>query len=247
MTVVESVLRDTVPERRARVAHLEPPTSPSRFLCDPLHRLLIVAGLFVALAIAAFVDGGSLLLHVDEPISRFLIDHRTPWLDRTVRNISFFGSTKVVLGGGAVLAVVAWPRCRMASALIVAATLTRPLLEFTLKLLVHRDRPTIDQMVHGAGYSFPSGHPMAAATLWLMVPVVVSLYTSSHRAWTVATVGSLAAVLLIGSSRVYLGVHWPTDVLAGCLAAAMLLAGLDVLFRRLHAPRGCAGGRHTRC
>jgi undecaprenyl-diphosphatase len=88
---------------------------------------------------------------------------------------------------------------------------------------------------------------MAAATLWLMVPVVVSLYTSSHRAWTVATVGSLAAVLLIGSSRVYLGVHWPTDVLAGCLAAAMLLAGLDVLFRRLHAPRGCAGGQHTRC
>ena len=248
MMVVEASPLDAtrLPVRR-RVAHLDPPTSPSRFLCDPVRRLLIVAGVFVALALAAFIAGGSLLLHVDEPIGRFVVDQRTAWLDRFFRNVSSFGSTKVVLVGGAALAIAAWPKCRMVSLLIVTATLTRPPVEFTLKLLVSRDRPQIDQMVHGAGYSFPSGHPMAAATLWLMVPVVVSLYTSSRRAWFLATVASISAVVLIGCSRVYLGVHWPADVLAGGLAAAMLLAGLDLLFRRVHVSRHCAGGEHTRC
>lgn len=250
MTLIEAVQGgvsvDASPRREARHAHLDPPTSPSRLLLEPLRPFLLVASLFMALAVAAFVDGGSLLLHVDEPIGRFVVEHRTAWLDQLVRNISFFGSTRFVLAGGLVLAVVAWPKCRMVAALIVAATLTRPPLEFLLKLAVHRDRPQIDQMVHGAGYSFPSGHPMAAATLWLMVPIVVSLYTSSRRAWTISTVGSLTAVGLIGSSRVYLGVHWPTDVVAGGLAAAMLLAGLDLAFRRVHALRACGGTRRAR-
>jgi undecaprenyl-diphosphatase len=245
MTVLEAapgdVVADVAPPRQLRHAHLDPPTSPSRLLLEPLRPFLVVAGLFLTLALAAFADGGSLLLHIDEPIGRFVVEHRTAWLDRLVRNVSFFGSTRLVLAGGLVLAIVAWPKCRMAAALIVAATLTRPPLEFLLKLAVNRDRPEIDQMVHGAGYSFPSGHPMAAATLWLMVPVVVSLYTTSRRAWVVSAVASLAAVGLIGASRVYLGVHWPIDVVAGGLAAAMLLAGLDVVFRRVHAPRGCGG------
>lgn len=225
-------------------AHLQPPSSPSRILLEPLHPFLFIAGLFVALAVAAFIAHGWLLLHVDEPVGRFVVDHRTAWLDTTMLRISFFGSTRFVLAGGLALAIAAWPKCRMATLLIVGATLTRPPVEFLLKLIVNRDRPEIDQMVHGAGYSFPSGHPMAAATLWLMVPVVISLYTPSRRAWHVSVTACLAAVVLIGASRVYLGVHWPTDVLAGGLAAAMLLAGLDVVFRRLHAPRGCGGAKH---
>lgn len=245
MTLIEAVQGgvsvDASPRREPRHAHLDPPTSPSRLLLDPLRPFLVIAGLFMALAVAAYAGHGWLLLHIDEPIGRFVVDHREAWLDTVMLRISFFGSTRFVLAGGLVLALVAWPKCRMATVLIVAATLTRPPVEFVLKLIVNRDRPEIDQMVHGAGFSFPSGHPMAAATLWLMVPVVISLYTPSRRVWHVSVTSCLAAVVLIGSSRVYLGVHWPTDVLAGGLAAAMLLAGLDLAFRRLHAPRECAG------
>lgn len=249
MTLIEAVQGDVIvdvePDREAPDAHLDPPFSPSRLLLEPLRPFLVVAGIFLTLAVAAFVASGSLLLRIDEPIGRFVVEHRTGWLDTAFLRISYFGSTTVVLGGGVLLAALAWRRCRLVALLVIAATLTRPSLEFVLKLAVNRDRPNIDQMVNGAGYSFPSGHVMAAATLWLMVPVVVSLYTPSRRVFRWTSGCSIAAVVLISASRVYLGVHWPIDVIAGGLAAAMLLAGLDVVFRRIHAPRACGGARHA--
>jgi undecaprenyl-diphosphatase len=223
------------------LCHLDPPTSPSRLLGNPLTRLVAVTLAFVGFAIAAAVDGGSMLLRVDRPIERFVITHRSAWLDEVFRRISFFGSTPVVLVGGLVLAIVAWRRCRVVAVLVVAATLARPLMEFTLKESVGRDRPSLARLVNGEGHSFPSGHVLAAAALWAMVPVVLSLYTQSRRVWWVAAIGAVSAVALIGASRVYLGVHWASDVIAGTLAAALLLGGLDLGFRRLHARRHCGG------
>jgi undecaprenyl-diphosphatase len=221
--------------------HLDPPTSPSLVLLRPLRRLFAVVLGFVVFAIAAAVDGGSTLLHVDEPIERFVVEQREAWLDQTFRWISFFGSTRVVLVGGLILAVVAWRRCRMVAALVVVATLARPLMELTLKESIGRERPSLDRLVVGEGHSFPSGHVLAAAALWAMVPVVLSLYTSSRRVFWTAAVGAVLAVLLIGASRVYLGVHWTSDVIAGALAAALLLTVLDVGFRWLHERRCCGG------
>lgn len=222
-----------------RTLHHDPPTSPSRVLLGPRAAIRHVILAFLLLALAALVGRGSLLLRVDLPVERFVISHRTDWLDVAFRRISFLGSTKVVLVGGAVLAAAAWRRCRWVACLVVAATLTRPLVEHVLKLVVARPRPDLDRMVPGVGYSFPSGHVMAAATLWLMVPVVLSLYHSSRRVWWASVAVSLTAVALISASRVYLGVHWPSDVVAGALAAAALLAVLDLGFMRVHRRRHC--------
>jgi undecaprenyl-diphosphatase len=229
--------------RTAAVHHLQPPTSPSRVLCGPSPLVRQVALGFLLLALAAAIGHGSLLLHVDLPIERFVIAHRTGWLDHAFRRISFLGSTKVVLAGGLVLALASWRRCRLVAALVVASTVSRPLVEHLLKILVARPRPDLDRMVPGVGYSFPSGHVMASATLWLMVPVVVSLYRPSRRVWWITTATSLTTVGLISLSRLYLGVHWASDVVAGALAAAVLLAGLDVAFRWVHDRRRCPGSR----
>jgi undecaprenyl-diphosphatase len=226
---------------RLRIHHTAPPTSPSRALCGPSALVRHVALGFLLLALAAMVDHGSLLLRVDLPIERFVIAHRTGWLDSAFRRISMLGSTKVVLTGGLLLAVASWRRCRLVTALVVASTLSRPLVEHLLKITVARPRPDLDRMVPGVGYSFPSGHVMASATLWLMVPVVVSLYRPSRRVWWITTVTSLTMVGLISLSRLYLGVHWASDVVAGALAAAVLLAGLDVAFRWIHDHRRCPG------
>jgi undecaprenyl-diphosphatase len=226
---------------RRSVHHVAPPTSPSRALCGPSALVRHVALGFLLLMLAATADHGWLLLRFDLPIEHFVIDHRTAWLDTAFRRISMLGSTKVVLTGGVLLALASWRRCRLVSALVVAATITRPLVEHLLKIAVQRPRPDLDRMVPGVGYSFPSGHVMAAATLWLMVPVVVSLYRPSRRVWWVTTVTSLTVVGLISLSRLYLGVHWASDVVAGALAAAVLLAGLDLGFRWIHEHRRCPG------
>jgi undecaprenyl-diphosphatase len=245
MSVVSTPVRGASPGTTApavlpRLRHTDPPTSPSRVLGNPISRLIAVAAAFVAFAIAAKVNGGWLLLHIDEPIERFVVANRSAWLDTTFRRISFWGSTPVVLVGGLTLAIVAWRKCRVVAALVVVATLARPLMELTLKESIGRERPSLARLVNGEGHSFPSGHVLAAAALWAMVPVVVSLYTQSRRIWWVTAIGAVVAVGLIGASRVYLGVHWTTDVVAGILAATLLLTALDYGFRRFHGQRRCA-------
>jgi len=224
--------------------HVAPPISARLVVLGSTRRVIALLGALCALAVAARFDGGRLLLFVDRPVEKFVIAHRTPTLDSIFEHLSFFGSTQVVLIGGAVLALAALPRCRAVATLVVAATLARPLLEFTLKNLVARDRPDIDRMTRGLGYSFPCGHVMAAAVLWGMVPIIVSLYVRSRRVWWVSSVLSLAMIVGIGCSRVYLGVHWPTDVVGGFIAAGLLIAGLELGYHRSHlrlSRRICAG------
>jgi undecaprenyl-diphosphatase len=227
------------PALASRPVHIDPPISPRLLVLASPRRVLALLGALCAFAIAAHFDGGRLLLFVDRPLERWVIAHRSGTLDAIFNRLSFLGSTQVVLIGGAVLALAALPKCRTVAVLAVTATLARPLLEFTLKNLVARDRPDIDRMARGIGYSFPCGHVMAAAVLWGMVPIVVSLYLRSHRVWWITSTLSLVMIIGIGASRVYLGVHWPTDVLGGFIAAGLLLAGLELGYHRLHLRRGC--------
>jgi len=219
--------------------HLDPPTSPSRMVLGRPWVAGTLLGALLALAVAAGLDGSRLLLTVDRPVSEWIIAHRNGFLDAFFRHVSFFGSTYVVLVGGAILALLALPKCRLAAGLIITATLIRPPFEWTLKVIVDRQRPDLGRLVNGIGPSFPSGHVLAASVLWCMVPLVVSLYVQSRRVWWVAAITSVTAVFLIGCSRVYLGVHWPSDVVAGFIAGALLVAGLDLAFHGLHARRHC--------
>jgi undecaprenyl-diphosphatase len=83
-----------------------------------------------------------------------------------------------------------------------------------LKLIVDRDRPDVAQLAGHAGSSFPSGHSAAAAACWAAIALVVAR-RASRRVRLVA--GTLAAVIavVVAATRVLLGVHWLTDVVAG--------------------------------
>jgi undecaprenyl-diphosphatase len=226
-------LAPSFPVNRTRLgARLVTPTTPVDALGRRTIALLLASVLL--LAMAARLDGGRLLLELDRPVQRFVENNRGSVLDDVFLRISFLGSTYFVLIGGAVLALIAGLRCRATALLVVAATLARPPLEWLIKRIVGRDRPDLDQMVGGVGPSFPSGHVLAAAALWCLAPVVVSLYSSSVRLWWAAAWASLSVVFLIGASRVYLGVHWTVDVVAGFAIASLMLAGLDVAERQAH-------------
>ena len=121
--------------------------------------------------------------------------------------------------------------------------LSRPLLEFTVKALVDRDRPDLERLVPGNGPSFPSGHVMAAVALWGLVPLVMALYTGRRWVWWASVWASATLIVLIGASRTYLGVHWFSDVVGGFVVGCFFLLAVErvLAWRHGHDRCRCAG------
>lgn len=95
----------------------------------------------------------------------------------------------------------------------------------------HRLRPNLFPHEAVAGFSFPSGHAFAAVAFFGCVAYLVAM-DASPSLRRVIWVGWAALALLLGGSRIVLGVHWPTDVVGGFLAGAILLAGVIAGVRR---------------
>jgi undecaprenyl-diphosphatase len=199
--------------------------------------------LFAFLGVAAAIHNAWLPLRWDEPIQRFVVAHRTEHLDTFFLTVSRFGSTVVVLATGAFLTLLTWGRCRAVSVAILAATLGRPVVEFVLKALVGRDRPDLERMVNGHGPSFPSGHVMASVALWGLLPLVVGLFTRNRVLWWASAVFSGLLILSIAASRVYLGVHWFSDVLGGLLLGSFFLLAIEAVLGYVHRINGCGAVR----
>jgi len=148
-------------------------------------------------------------------------------VSRLVRAV---GSTEVVLGTGGAVAVVLWLLGRRRQALLLALGLVvLPFLQHGLKELVDRPRPTADLVDLRAGFSspsFPSGHVMSPTVLYGFL-LCVSPRIALPSVLKAALLGWCAFMLVIaGPAQVYVGVHWPSDVVGGYAWAAVLLLPL---------------------
>ena len=194
---------------------------------------------FVFLAIAAAVDQGSMLRRWDEPISEFLIDLRSPGLDGIVKALSSLGGLTVVSMLLVLLLLLVWHECRSLALVLLAASLARPLLEWSLKALIDRPRPDLDRIVPGNGPSVPTGHVMAAVAVWGLLPPVVALVSGKKAAWWWSVGISTTVIVVVGFSRVYLGVHWTTDVIGAFLLGTLYLLVVEWLLDWHHRRTPC--------
>lgn len=181
--------------------------------------VLALMALVLALLTDAAAEGDGLTV-IDRPIWSALIAQRTPLRTAVATVASDVGSTGVmaVIAGAAV--VVLFLRRRRAEAvLVLVVTAGAGLIVLIAKPIVGRVRPPAEfRLVVESNQSFPSGHAVAsAAVLGVLAAVFAPLL---HRRWQQLLVRVLAvvAVLTIGLSRLYLGVHWATDVVGGALA-----------------------------
>lgn len=166
------------------------------------------------------------------------------WVEETVRDFTALGSGGVLVF--VVLAVILYFLIsgRAASALFVLAAVGGgQILSSGLKLLVDRPRP--DVVPHGMEVftlSFPSGHAMLSAVTYLTLGAMLARVMPG-RGLKIYVMGIAAALtVLVGMSRLYLGVHWPSDVLAGWCAGAAWAMLCWLLARLLLSRRGAGEG-----
>jgi undecaprenyl-diphosphatase len=229
------------PEPRPLLSlHDHPPATPAGLLLKSRFTLPILVGAFLLLALGAAYNSGSVLLTWDEPVQRWVESRRTNTLDSFFRFVSQFGGLTIVAAGLAVLVALVYRLCRPLAIALIVASLARPLVEWTLKVIVDRPRPDLERLVPGNGPSFPTGHVMAAIAVWGLVPPVVALCTNRRVWWWIATATSGVVILLVAASRVYLGVHWFSDVVGALLFGALYLLVIEIVFDKAHHRYGCA-------
>ncbi|WP_431782511.1 phosphatase PAP2 family protein [Streptomyces chumphonensis] len=142
-------------------------------------------------------------------------------------------------------AVLLARRMVRAAAWVATATLTGFVAQNALKALVGRDRPVFPDPVDSAHFhAFPSGHVMTATVVCAVLLVLALRETRAGRRGPRAVLWTLAAVsvLGVGFTRVYLGVHWPADVIAGWLFGGAVAAATAVPFLPLHRRRPATRG-----
>ncbi len=223
-----------------RNLHRDPPITPAGVLLRYPWTLPAIVVLFAGMAVAASVANGALLRVWDEPVRSWVSGHRTDALDSFFLYVTRLGSWQVVVIGLVVLLALAWRVCPGMAMLLIAATLARPVCEWLIKTGVGRDRPSVGALVDSAGPSFPSGHVMAAIALWGLVPPIVALVTHRRTLWWVATVVSGTIIVLVAASRVYMGVHWLSDVIGALLFGAVFLLVIERLGDISHRRYPCS-------
>lgn len=225
--------------RPAGGLHGHPPLTPAAVLLRSRLTVPLLALAFLVLAALAFADNGSVLRTWDRPVQEWVESSRTDLLDDVFHGLSQLGGITVVATGLVVLLVLVYRRCHSLGTVLVAAVLARPLLEWVLKAAVDRPRPALERLVDGTGPSFPSGHVMAAIAFWGLVPPVVALLTRSRRWWWASVVTSGVIVVAVAASRMYLGVHWLSDVVGAMVLGSLYLLGVEYLLEWHHDRRGC--------
>ncbi|MDN3355037.1 phosphatase PAP2 family protein [Actinomadura sp. DC4] len=189
----------------------------------------VCAGTFAGLT--SFVLADAPVTGPDRRVQAYAVAHRTPWLNVLLEAWTRLGSTTVLVPVLLAAGVLLWWRRRdlYTVASLWAALGGAMVLYQVLKVTIGRARPPVAQMItHPGGYAYPSGHATQAVAVWgLLAALAVAGRGRRARALLLGAAGLVIA--LIGISRVYLGVHWLTDVVGGYLLGGALLALLLAL------------------
>lgn len=212
--------------------------------------ILILGGTLIAVALtygfarlAAQVVSGK-TTSFDESAMRYVGAHQIPWLTNAMVEVTTLGTGIVVAMIVAVAALFLWLYdYKQSATLLLVTTLGGMLLNNVLKAGFDRPRPRIFEWgTHAMTSSFPSGHAMSSAIVYPTVAYLAYRLHKTHFSRALTLLGALILVVLISFSRVYLGVHYPSDVLAGVIVglawSAFCMATLEVaqLYAKRNAP-----------
>ena len=156
--------------------------------------------------------------------------HRIPVLDGIMSVVSFLSSGYVIILVAGGIAVYLLYRHRHRDAFIIfGGTVAGAVLELVMKPVFGRERPLLPNQL--SGYSFPSGHVLIITVLVGLLMWLVSQEKSSQRALHQSLAG--VALVVVGVNRIYLGVHWPSDVLGGYVFGLIIVGSWFAFMREI--------------
>jgi membrane-associated phospholipid phosphatase len=208
----------------------QPSPDGSRLATLLLATLAACSAAFSTLAEA--VAGGE-LASSDRTVAAWLHTHATGFVTALLSTVTALGGTQVLLAVTLAAILSLLLRRRVAHAALMGAALAGgQALNWALKAAFERPRPSFsDPLATATGFSFPSGHAMVSLTVYGALAFVIAAGVRSRRAQLLALISAIALVLTIGFSRIYLGVHYASDVLAAYSAglAWLTLCALTLL------------------
>ena len=167
---------------------------------------------------------------IDSTILHAVAMKRTPWLTIVAADTTALGSiTLVVLFSIFTFVALLVIRDWIGALQLFVASAGAGVLTFVTKNIIERIRPEeAQQMIAVSGFSYPSGHSVSTSALYLTIAIITVRHVRHSGARTAVFLAVSAILVLVSASRVYLGVHYPTDVVSGVslgAAWALLIAG----------------------
>ncbi len=209
----------------------------------PFYFLIIVLGFsFSLLSIYIFSELAERIffentLAIDKSISYAIYSIRTPLLTMLMNDISFMGAELTILLASIGMIWMAFFQKRKQAFIYGIILAMGVLINQILKIFYQRPRPDMDLLIQLSSYSFPSGHSMNSFIFYMLLSYFIYRTYPEKRIYIPVFIVCVLIILSVGFSRVYLGVHYPTDVLAGyvagffVVATAILLKRVDMFFK----------------
>ncbi len=166
---------------------------------------------------------------------------RVPWLTVIALDLTALGSTTIVaLISAVAFCVLLLLRDKRVALQLLLASVGAGVLTQATKHIVERPRPEeLPHLISAWGFSYPSGHSLAAAALYMTISILALRHFRTAASQSVILAMALSIIGLVGASRIYLGVHFPSDVAGGMalgLGWALLLTGSFALTNRRESP-----------
>ena len=190
-----------------------------------------IAAIAGFVAIFYFVSSGNACLF-DDVIREFFYDLRDPALTPFVKFITYLGNYQTIVTLCLVLLIIK-PLRFVYGIPVSTGAIFVTVLNKSIKHAVQRSRPSdVIHLVNEGGFSFPSGHSITSMFVYGLLIYLIRRNVGNKRTADFITVVLALPLVLIGPSRIYLGVHYPTDVLAGwCLGAAAAVIWIKLILK----------------
>lgn len=175
------------------------------------------------------------MFQTDLGIMNLVAAFRSAAVTKALLFFTYLGNWQVIVGLSIMaIIILGWLRERRKVVFLATALISGEVICFLFKLFIHRQRPDIRfSLIPENGYAFPSGHAVISVIFYGMVGYFI--YKVCKKLWQklILLFTFFIFIFLIGFSRIYLGAHWASDIVAGWLIGFAILLFFIMLFNRL--------------